>query len=163
MSDCCAFYRGKVSFSSEPEVWREIGNASRLVLMPVVDDMVPLDADLNDTCCGWISCGIELTFSCMTPENLSMALSSLLEYGPSQARHNAGTRCGARGALKFDGFNQFGGQIQLFVPYVEFRPTGNLNMISTEIEQITLTGSVRLKNTSEGTWFNVVTYSEETC
>lgn len=159
MSDCCAFYRGKVKFSSGGNVWRDFGNASKLLLTPVIDEMIPLDANLNDTCCSWISCGVELTFSCMDAKNLSMALSSNFSSSQATTIHNAGQSCMTRGAIKFEGMNQFGGQIIVDVPDVEFRPTDIFNLISSEIEQITLTGRVRLVRSMDNTWFKVTTTS----
>lgn len=55
------------------------------------------------------------------------------------------------GALAFTGSNTVGSQIDFSFPKVSFTPSGSLNMISEEWNQVEITGEVLLDNGSFGT------------
>ena len=160
MSECCAFYRGKVYFGPNVATLRHIGNVSRLVLTPVRDTLLPLDAALNASCCLYIACGIDLTFSCMEYENLAIALGSSYTSAGGTTIHSVGQQCNGMGRLRFVGENAFGGTITVDVPKVELNTTDTINLISSAVEQISLSGRVIL---SESAWFTVTTTAAETC
>jgi hypothetical protein len=154
MTDCCAFYRGKVAFGATAGSLRELGNASRLAFYPVEDDLLPLDASLNSSCCGWVGCRVELTLSCTDWHNVRMAFGSSITTSGDSVIHNMGQQCNGRGTLRFNGENAFGGLIAIDVPELEFRNADVLNLISSEVEQYTLRGRVIPQGY---TWFTMTT------
>jgi hypothetical protein len=164
MSDCCAFYRGRVYFTPVDGVRRHVGNVSELVLTPVRDTMDLLDAFAED-CCQILACTLEMTFNCMTPENMSIALGSEMtqtqEGTTTTFVHSVGKNCNGYGAVEFDGYNAFGGTIKVLIPSVRIYTSDRFNVISRQdIESLTLTG--RVMPTVDG-WFTVTTTHEDVC